>query len=257
MDCLACLQEAISARRPVAMVTVVSAPGRGELVGCHLVAAVDQVLAVDFADPALEPALSAIAAEAIAAGAARSVKVSGVRVYVEAYLPLPALVVVGAGHVAQPIAQIGHMLGFEVTVIDDRAQYANRSRFPTANQIIADGFVPVLRSLNLGPRHHVVLVTRGHRHDLDCLREVIQLPLAYIGMIGSRTRVDIVFRLLQEEEGIDRSHFAKVYAPIGLDIGAQSPEEIAVAVAAELVKIRHRGTGESLSRLGRALVHGR
>jgi xanthine dehydrogenase accessory factor len=159
--------------------------------------------------------------------------------------------------VAQPVAQLGKLLGFRVTVIDDRPDYANETRFPEVDRVICDDFVTALQAIPVSKTTYVVLVTRGHRHDMACLRELIDKPLPYIGMIGSRVRVATVFRLLEEEHNVDPAAFKKVYAPIGLDIGARTPAEIAVAVAAELLKVRRGGTGESLSRLSRGLIHGR
>lgn len=249
------LTKAMAASEPAALVTVVE----GDLAGRHLVAGPAGVLASEIPDPALAAALAGLAAGALAQGGGKpgTRTVAGVRVYLEAFMPPPVLVVVGAGHVAQPVAEIGKMIGFEVIVIDDRAEYANTARFPTADRVICDSFVPAVQGLGVGPRHHLVLVTRGHRHDMDCLRAVIGAPVAYIGMIGSRTRVETVFRLLVEEDGVDPALFGKVYAPIGLDVGARSPAEIAVAVAGELLKVRYGGSGESLSRLGRDRIHGR
>lgn len=257
MDYLASLGEAVAAGRPIALVTVVAAPGREEFLGKHLLFAEDGLVATEVSDPALQGALSALAAEALVSGQAATRTVEGVRAYVEPHLPPPALLVVGAGHVAQPVVHLGKLMSFHVTVIDDRAEYANRSRFPDADAVLCVPFVEGLRSLSPGRRHHIVLVTRGHRYDMDSLREVIERPVAYIGMIGSRTRVETVFRLLEEEYGVDPAHFSKVYAPIGLDVGARTPAEIAVAVAAELLKVRSGGTGESLSRLGHDKIHRR
>jgi xanthine dehydrogenase accessory factor len=269
VDWFTSLTEAIAAKRPVALVTVVAAPGLPALAGRHLVVepgarvepaglvGAPRAVAADFADDAVIAWLVARAAEALTSGKAGTTEVAGVRAYFEPFLPPPALVVVGAGHVAQPVSHLGKLLGFEVTVIDDRPEYATAARFPDADQVLCQPFVPALRSLDLGPRHHLVIVTRGHRYDMDCLKESITLPVAYIGMIGSRNRVETVFRLLEEEDGIDPAHFDRVFSPIGLDINARSPAEIAVAVAAELLKVRNGGTGESLSRLGRAKVHGR
>jgi xanthine dehydrogenase accessory factor len=274
VDWFACLLDAIAGKRPVAAVTVVSCPGRPELVGRHLAAGPEGALASELGASELgaselgasEPGagnsdlvarILERAAEALSSGKAGTVGVMGARVYIEPYLPLPALVVIGAGHVAQPVAHLGKMLGFEVTVIDDRPEYASPARFPDADQVICQEFIAALRSLALGPRHHLVIVTRGHRYDMDCLRETIDLPVAYIGMIGSRNRVQTVFRLLEEEYGIDPAHFARVHSPIGLDLGARTPAEIAVAVVAELLMVRRGGSGEPLSRLGRAQVHGR
>lgn len=257
MDCILCLSQAITTGMPVAMVTLVDAPGREGLVGRHLVVGPEGVLASEISGDPLEPELLQMAAQMIADGGAKALRAGGVRAYIEAFLPPPALLVIGAGHVAQPVAEIGKMIGFEVTVIDDRPNYANRERFPTADRILCSDFIPALQSVDPGPRHYAVLVTRGHRHDMDCLRELVHRPLAYIGMIGSRHRIGTVYRLLQEEDRIDPAHFARIYAPIGLDLGARSPAEIAVAVAAELVKVRRGGGGESLSRARKRPIGGR
>ncbi len=259
MDCLLALTDAMAAGRPIAMATVVAAPARPEWLGLRHVAGPDGVLVTEIPDPEVAAQVNHLAAASLATAPTRPgvVRVAGLRVYIEAFLPKYDLVVVGGGHVAQPIAQLGSLLGFTVTVIDDRPEYANRERFPTADRVICADFLEALRSLELGPRHHVVLVTRGHRHDMDCLRAVVGQPVAYIGMIGSRHRVETVFKLLTAESGVDPALLAKVYSPIGLDLGARTPAEIAVAVAAELVKVRHGGSGESLSRLGRATLHRR
>jgi len=258
MDCLLALNDAMAAGRPVAMATVVEAPDRPEWLGLRHLTGPAEVLSTEIPDADTAATLTRLSTEALAAAAQPGVvRAGGLRVYVEAFLPRYHLVVVGGGHVAQPIAQLGSLLGFAVTVIDDRPEYANRERFPTAEQVISTDFVTTLRALELGPRHHIVLITRGHRHDMDCLREVVRRPVAYIGMIGSRNRVQTVFNLLTAESGVDPALLESVYSPIGLDIGARTPPEIAVAVAAELIKVRHGGTGESLSRLGRAVIHRR
>jgi xanthine dehydrogenase accessory factor len=253
-DWLEALEAAIAVGWPVALLTVVAAPGRPELMGTHLVIGPHGPMAGN-APP--EEALLALGAGALNGGPARTARCGDLRVYVEGFLPPPELVVVGAGHVAQPVARLGKMMGFTVTVIDDRTEYATAERFPDADRVICAPFLQAVQGLDAGPRHHIVLVTRGHRHDMDCLRILITRPVAYIGMIGSRIRVETVFRLLEEEDGIDPQLFGKVYAPVGLDIGARAPAEIAVAVAAELIKVRYGGTGESLSRLGRGRIHGR
>lgn len=249
MGWLEALTGEIGAGRPAVLVTVLEGP----LAGRHLVAGPGSVLA----DEIGSPVLYAAAAQALAAGACRSLVVDGLRVFMEAFLPPPDLIVIGAGHVARPVAHLGKLLGFAVTVIDDRPEYASAARFPDADRVICGPFVDAVRSLAVGPSTYVVLVTRGHRHDMDCLRELVEKPLAYIGMIGSRIRVETVFRLLADEHGIDRRCFDKVYAPVGLDLNARTPAEIAVAVAAEILKVRQGGTGESLSRPGRGLIHGR
>jgi xanthine dehydrogenase accessory factor len=170
-----------------------------------------------------------------------------VELFVEVQRRPPTLIIIGAGHVAQPLARLGKLIDFEVVVIDDRPQYANTERFPQADRVIAAPFRPTLRDWPIDADTFIVLVTRGHSHDVDCLLEVIDSPARYIGMIGSKRRVRAVFDLLEEEQGIPREKFGRVYAPIGLDIGAESPAEIGVAVIAEVIKVYRGGRAESLS----------
>jgi xanthine dehydrogenase accessory factor len=170
-----------------------------------------------------------------------------VELFVEVQRRPPTLIIVGAGHVAQPLATLGKLIDFEVVVIDDRPQYANVERFPQADHVIAAPFRPALRDWPIDADTFIVLVTRGHSHDVDSLLEVIDSPARYIGMIGSKRRVRAVFDLLEQEQGILREKFDRVYAPIGLDIGAESPAEIAVCIIAEIIKVYRSGRAESLS----------
>ena len=159
----------------------------------------------------------------------------------------PTLLIVGAGHIALPLAQLGKLCDFDVVVLDDRASFANAERFPMADQVIAAPFEAALREFPLDEDTYIVLVTRGHQHDVACLLEVLDRPSAYRGMIGSRRRVRSVFQLLEEEKGIARERFERLYSPIGLDIGSETPAEIAVSIMAEIIKVRRGGTGLSLS----------
>ncbi len=170
-----------------------------------------------------------------------------IELFVEVQRRPPTLIIVGAGHVAQPLARLGKLIDFEVVVIDDRPQYANPERFPQADRVLAAPFRPTLRDWPIDSDTFIVLVTRGHSHDVECLLEVIDSPARYIGMIGSKRRVRAVFDLLAQEKGISREKFDRVYAPIGLDIGAESPAEIGVSILAEIIKIHRGGRAESLS----------
>ncbi len=173
-------------------------------------------------------------------------------VYLEVRHPVPDLVIVGAGHIARPMCRVGAMLGFRVYVLDDRPDFASRERFPDARAVHRVDFSDPFRDLTIDERSHVLLVTRGHKYDYECLVRVLQQESApaYVGMIGSRRRVRATYvRLL--EDGIPRERLAAVHAPVGLDIGAETPEEIAVAVAAELVRVRRGGSGTSLRDLER------
>ncbi|MET0399090.1 MAG: XdhC family protein, partial [Longimicrobiaceae bacterium] len=167
--------------------------------------------------------------------------------YLEAHRPPAELVIVGAGHIARPLCRIGAMLGFRVRVLDDRPEFATRERFPEAEEVRRADFADPFRGLAVGPDTHLVLVTRGHRYDYEALRRLLlggALP-AYVGMVGSRRRVRAALEQLVRE-GIPRERLLRVHAPIGLDIGAETPEEIAVAIAAEIVRVRRGGTGVSL-----------
>lgn len=171
---------------------------------------------------------------------------TALELFVEVHRKPPHLIIVGAGHIAVPLAEIGTLCGFSVTVLDDRPQYANQRRFPHADQVLAAEFLPALRTLRdenqLDQQTFVTLVTRGHQYDVECLAELIDDDLAYIGMIGSKRRIRAVFDLLRAEKGIEKSRFANVYAPIGLNLGAQTPAEIAVSIVAEIINVIHEGS---------------
>jgi len=168
-------------------------------------------------------------------------------VYIEIRRPVQELVVVGAGHIAQPMAHIGALLGFRVTVIDDRPEFATRERFPEADRVLRADFSDPFADVPIHDRTHILLVTRGHKYDYDCLVRALRMdpPPAYIGMIGSRRRVRATYVQLVEE-GFGQALIARIHAPVGLDVGAETPEEIAVSVAAELVMLRRGGTGAAL-----------
>ena len=174
------------------------------------------------------------------------------RLLFEIARPPLELIVCGGGHVGLAVAQAGVFLGFRVTVIDDRAEFVARARFPDERiHLIADDFVAALQSLKITPASHLVIVTRGHKHDEICLQEVINQPARYIGMIGSRRRTTTI-RAHLKHGGISDEWLRRVYAPIGLDIGAQTPEEIAVAILAEIVMLRRGGDGRAKSAFVRA-----
>ena len=174
-------------------------------------------------------------------------KTDVVEVFIEVLRRPPTLIIVGAGHVALPLAQLGKMIDFEVVVLDDRPRFANAQRFPMADRVLAQPFRETLRDWAMDRDTYIVLVTRGHSHDVECLLEIIDTPAHYIGMIGSKRRIKAVFELLKKEQGIDPAKFDRVYAPIGLDIGAENPAEIAISVIAEIVNVQRGGRATSLS----------
>jgi xanthine dehydrogenase accessory factor len=160
-------------------------------------------------------------------------------IFVEPLLPPALLYIFGAGHVSVNLYKVAIGTGFEVIVIDDRQSYANRDRFPEAKQVIAEDFNQAMARLAPNECAYIVIVTRGHRDDMRVLRWAVQTPARYIGMIGSKRKTIKIFRELTEE-GISPQLFARVHAPVGLDIGAVTPEEIAVAITAELIAERRR-----------------
>lgn len=161
-------------------------------------------------------------------------------VYVEPVLPIPALYLFGAGHVAYNVYKVAKIAGFDVTVIDDRESYANAERFPEAREVIAEDFDQVTSRITPNENSYLVIVTRGHRDDMRILKWAVQTEARYIGMIGSKRKVITIYKEL-EKEGLPAHLFEKVMAPIGLEIGAVTPEEIAVSIVAEMIACK-RGT---------------
>lgn len=154
--------------------------------------------------------------------------------------PLPRLVIAGAGHVGRAVAHLAHRLDFSVTVIDDRAEFADARNVPDADTIILGDIGEALRTAGETAEDYFVIVTRGHQKDGEALRAVIGRPAAYVGMIGSRTKVEIMRREFLMNGWATEAEWARVRTPIGLDIGSKTVDEIAVSIAAELVLVRSR-----------------
>lgn len=168
--------------------------------------------------------------------------------------PKSALVL-GAGHISQPLTGMLAMFGYSVTVVDDRPDFANAVRFPQAEQVVCQEFVRALNELNLPSFGVIIIVTRGHRSDMDCLRAVLGQPAAYIGMIGSQGRVWVVMNTLAGE-GFDKEALSRLRAPIGLDIGAETPDEIALSIMAEIMAVTRNAGCRPLSDRWRCKQHG-
>jgi xanthine dehydrogenase accessory factor len=158
-------------------------------------------------------------------------------VYVEPILPDPTLFVFGGGHVGQCAAEIAGSVGFRIAVVDDRIKFANTDRFPGADGVYAGPWEEVFPTLPVNDSSFILIATRGHRYDLACLRFAVQSPARYIGLLGSRRKTKLLFEALTKE-GIDPARLERVYAPVGLEIGSETPEEIAISIAAELVAVR-------------------
>jgi xanthine dehydrogenase accessory factor len=244
---------ALEGGEPVVGVTLVEAPEDGGAnPGTHLMVWAGRA-AGTLGSAALDAAAARAARDLLASAAARpgtrEVTAEGRRyaLYLEPHRPPPELVIVGAGHIARPLCRIGALLGYRVTVLDDRPEFATRERFPEAAEVRRAEFSDPFRGVPVGAATHLVLVTRGHKYDFEALRDVLRRPEppAYVGMVGSRRRTRAALEQLARE-GIEPDRLRAVHAPIGLDIGAETPEEIAVAIAAEMVRVRRGGTGVPL-----------
>src|SRR5579862_4538671 len=158
-------------------------------------------------------------------------------VFVEPIIPPPSAIVFGAGHISKSLCQVLSMAGFSTTIIDNRESFANRDRFPQAYEIFAEEYEEVFPKLTIHESTYVIIVTRGHRDDMRVLRWAATTQARYVAMIGSKRKVISVVKEL-EKEGLSREQLDRIYAPMGLEIGAISPEEIAIAVAAEMIAVR-------------------
>ncbi len=160
-------------------------------------------------------------------------------VYVEPILPQPRAFLFGGGHVSKSIAKVADLAGFATIVVDDRERFASRERFPEAESVHAGEYEDVFPKLDINPSSYLIIVTRGHRDDMRVLRLAVQTEARFIAMIGSKRKVISIVKEL-EREGIPRDRFQKLTAPMGLDIGAVSPEEIAISVVAEMIATRRQ-----------------
>jgi xanthine dehydrogenase accessory factor len=250
-----------------ALVTVVEAPDAGEASGAFVRVGAKVLLEESGArtgstgDAALDESLSAAASafldsraeartfalEEVAAGRENQ---RGGRVLFERVEAEPRVVVCGAGHVGAALARLAHAVGYKVTLLDDRAEFVTRERFPEEGvELVAAGAgwtEAVREAVGAGQGVYVAVVTRGHNEDEECMKAVLSARPRYVGMIGSRRRTNIVLSRLREA-GFDEEELRRVRAPIGLDIGAVSPEEVALSVLAEIVAERRGGQGTPLS----------
>jgi xanthine dehydrogenase accessory factor len=160
-------------------------------------------------------------------------------VFVEPVLPLPRAFIFGGGHISKSLAKVAALAGFGAVVIDNRESFANRERFPDALEVHAAEYEDAFPKLAINETSYIIIVTRGHRDDMRVLKLALGTPARYLAMIGSKRKVINVIREL-EKEGIPRAAFERIYAPMGLDIGAISPEEIAISVAAEMIAVRRK-----------------
>lgn len=170
-----------------------------------------------------------------------------IEIFIEPILPTPTMVIFGAGHIATQVSKIATIAGFKTTIVDNRPVYANAERFPEAEMIYSETFEQAFEEIIPNENTYLIIVTRGHQEDQNVLRWAVQTNARYIGMIGSKRKIRSITQQL-ESEGISRERLERVFMPIGLDIGAVLPEEIAVAIVAEAIYNRRAGFKHPLSK---------
>ena len=255
-DFASAINASLEGERAVVLASIIAAGGAwrpclGQQMLVHENSETLGTLMLPDAPKGLAVQLNESAQKAIATGKPHIEKIPGstnawAEIFIEPFVPNPVLLIAGAGHIAAPLASLAHLMNFSVSVTDDRASFASRERFPTAKQLLVGDIESTLKNYPITPRTHIVLVTRAHAHDVQGLRTIIDSPAAYIGMIGSQRRVWAVFKLLHEE-GVPAEKLGRVRAPIGLDLGGSTPEEIALCIMAEIIKLRHGGSGMPMS----------
>ncbi len=244
MDVIGKINELLKAGETFCLATVIASDVADIPPGSKTVVLPDGTLDGIGGYQSFEAALRDQALDALNAKKSRIVEIAdGVQVFLNILHGEDRLLICGAGHIAIPLARFANEVGFSVTVLDDRSDFARRSRFPGCSTI-AENFTLALRDMPLGPSTYVVIITRGHEHDVDCLMEILPRKTAYVGLIGSRRRVSFVLQWL-EEKGFSRERLKAVFTPIGVPIGAESPEEIALSIVSELVCVRRKGSAQA------------
>ena len=226
----------------------------GATAGAKLLLLDDGTRLGSLGSPGLDHAASAMAQAQITQGTSRTVPFSlpeaSARVFIEVHSPPATLIIVGAGHVAMPLVRMAHTVGFRTLVVDSRPRFATPERFPEADALCVGIPSEIVTTLPLTPSTAVILVAHDYKFDLPILRHVLASPVGYIGMLGSRQRGQAMLKLLQEE-GVSDVALQRVRVPIGLDLGSRSVPEIALAILAEVVSVRYRGSNLPLSQKGK------
>ena len=163
------------------------------------------------------------------------------KVFIEPFIGMHRLVICGAGHIALPLSVLGKILNYSVTIIDNRKEYANKKRFPHVDQILVGPHAQKLAKIDIGPNTMIMIVTQGNEFDFECLKTVILSEKSpYIGVIASKAKRIKFENRVKTEINISQEQFNKIHIPAGIDIGAQTPEEIAISIMAEMIKIKNR-----------------
>lgn len=241
---------------PVVQASILE-PGDSRLVaGARLLVERDGSKLGTLGDAALDDRVAEYALDAFARHAAETVYVTesglslrtvsgATSIYLEVVEAKPVFIIVGAGHIGRCLSKLADFLDFHVVVVDDREDFANEERLPEADEVICDDYEAALGRYELNANTFVVMVTRGHKQDELSLRCCLGRGVSYLGMIGSKRRTATVIEHLRDE-GFDPAELARIHTPIGLDIGAETPEEIAISIMAEVIMQRRGGTGQTM-----------
>ena len=239
--------EAYDGGEPVSLATVVNSPGHPDRLGHKLLLRADGMVSGTLGSELLdEPALE-VARRIAQIGNTESISTEdGTEIFVEGFTTPPTLVMVGGGHVGKATADLAHLLGYRVYIVDDRPEFSNEQRFPYAEDTIVIPYDQWSEQLSINVNSFVVVATRGHRYDDMALESALRTRARYIGLLGSRRKTLMIYRRLLEQ-GITRERIGEVYAPIGLNIGALTPEEIAVSIMSEVIMVRRGGDGGTMT----------
>ena len=244
MDVIARVNELFESGEPFCLAVVIASTNPDVPLGRKTIVFGDGSIEGGLGSNQLDSKLSVLALEALRKRKRQTVDIEdGLRAYLDVLSGGAKLLVCGAGHIAVPLAGYARKVGFRVTVLDDRSDFANSSRFPDC-EVIAEDFTSTLREMSINASTYVVVITRGHEYDAECLFEILRKETAYAGLIGSRRRVRYVLDMLGSG-GISQERLRKVFTPIGIPIGAESPEEIALSIASELVCVRNKGSEQA------------
>ena len=253
-EMVALVRDSVEHRRTIVLATVISAPPGGADVGARLIvpAGPDAVgVRGTLGAPALDGLARAAVREQVAAGRSALVTLEApggpVEVFVEVIAPPLPLLICGAGHDTLPVVRLGHDLGWWVMVADSRPAFANRERFPDADEVVLADDADVPRKVRIDSETFVVLMTHNYLHDLALLRGLLGTPARYIGLLGPRRRTErLLGDLAKEGVALDQAERARLYAPVGLDLGAETPEEIALSILSEMLAVRNGRPAVSL-----------
>ena len=239
--------EAYDGGEPVSLATVVNSPGNPNLLGAKLLLRADGMVSGTLGSETLDETALEVARRIAEIGNTESISTDeGTEVFVEGFTTPPTLVMVGGGHVGKATADLANQLGYRVYIVDDRPEFSNEQRFPYAEDTIVIPYDQWSDQLSINVNSFVVVATRGHRYDDMALESALRTRARYIGLLGSRRKTLMIYRRLLEQ-GVTRERIGEVYAPIGLNIGALTPEEIAVSIMSEIIMVRRGGDGGKMT----------